>query len=185
MFELAAGLFGAHVGRCPQGGAGQGLGTAAGRTEVQGTLVTHHIGAAAGLRQAPVDNQRLAVLADDDVPRLDIPVQHAPAMGVVDRVAYVDKPVQQLSQLQRSTARLVPQRFIGMKGGDCLLEAVAPDESHRVIGATVGVAAHSVHRHDARMLEPAGDLGFHQKALATRLVISVAVQDLLECDLPV
>ena len=53
------------------------------------------------LGQAPVDDQRLAVLADDDVGRLDVAVQDAPAVGVVDRVADVDEPPQELAQRQR------------------------------------------------------------------------------------
>ena len=65
------------------------------------------LGPAQRLGQAPVDHQRLAVLADDDVARLDVAVQHAAAVGVVDRVADVDEPPQQLAQLQRPAAGVV------------------------------------------------------------------------------
>ena len=68
-----------------------------------------------GLGQAPVDHQRLAVLADDDVARLDVAVQHAAAVGVVDRVADVDEPPQQLAQLQRPPAGVVLQRLVGVE----------------------------------------------------------------------
>ena len=63
-----------------------------------------------GLGQPPVDHQRLAVLADDDVARLDVAVQHAATVGVVDGVADVDEPPQQLAQLQRAAAGVVLQR---------------------------------------------------------------------------
>ena len=80
------------------------------------------LGPARGLGQAPVDDQRLAVLADDDVARLDVAVQHAPAVGVVDRVADVEEPPQQLAQLQRAAAGVVLQRLVGVEALDGLLE---------------------------------------------------------------
>ena len=68
-----------------------------------------------GLGQAPVDHQRLAVLADDHVARLDVAVQHAPAVGVVDRVADVDEPPQELPQLQRPPAGVAFERRVGVE----------------------------------------------------------------------
>ncbi len=59
------------------------------------------VGPAQRLGQTPVDHQRLAVLADDDVARLDVAMEHAPAMGVVDGIADVGEPAQQPAQLQR------------------------------------------------------------------------------------
>ena len=59
------------------------------------------------LGQAPVDHQCLAVFADDDVARLDVAVQHAAAVRIVDGVADVDEPPQQLAQLQRPAAGIV------------------------------------------------------------------------------
>ena len=49
--------------------------------------------------QAPVDDQRLAVLAEHDVARLQVAVQDAAAVGVGDRVADVDEPPEQLPEL--------------------------------------------------------------------------------------
>ena len=101
------GLLGAHVGRRAQRRAGQRLGRAAGRGRASASArPTSAPGSArpSGLGQAPVDHQRLAVLADDDVARLDVAVQHAPAVGVLDRVADVEEPPQQLAQLQRPPA---------------------------------------------------------------------------------
>ncbi len=42
------------------------------------------------------------------------------------------------------------------------LSDVAADEPHRVVGAAVGVGAQAVDRHDAGMLQPAGDLGLER-----------------------
>jgi hypothetical protein len=38
-----------------------------------------------------VDHERLAVLADDDGARLDVPMQHPAAVRVLDRIADVGK----------------------------------------------------------------------------------------------
>ena len=125
------------------------------------------------------------MLADDDVARLDVAVQHAAAVGVVDRVADVDEPPQQLAQLQRPAAGVVLQRRVGVEVRDGLLEAVAPDEPHRVVRAAVGVGAQAVDRDDARVLQPAGDLGLEQEPLAAGRVVGVVVEDLLERHLAV
>ena len=58
------------------------------------------------LGKSPIDDESLAVLADDDVGRLDIAVQDAPGVGVVDGVAHVDEPPKQPAQGQRPTAGL-------------------------------------------------------------------------------
>ena len=65
-------------------------------------------GAANDLGQAPVHDQRLAVLAEHDVARLQVAVQHAAAVGVGHRVAHVHEPAQQLPQLQRPLAGIAP-----------------------------------------------------------------------------
>ena len=108
--QVAGGLLGAHVGGVPRADAGQGLGAAAGRAGHQGPLA-----AVAGasdsperLGQAPIDHERLSVLAHDHVARLDVPVEDAPAVGVFDGVADVDEPPQQVVQLQRAAAGVAP-----------------------------------------------------------------------------
>jgi hypothetical protein len=98
VLDVPLGLLGAHVGRRPQRAARQRLGRPAGRRRDQRPLAGTRtgVGPAGRLGQAPVDYQRLAVLADDDVPRLDVAVQHAPRMRVADRVADVSKAAQEL-----------------------------------------------------------------------------------------
>ena len=66
---------------------------ALGRFAADASLVADH------LRQSPVDDQRLAVRAQHDVRRLQVPVQHPAAVGVVDCVADVEKPADQLPEL--------------------------------------------------------------------------------------
>ena len=76
------------------------------------------------LGQAPVDHQRLAVLADHDIARLDVAVEHAPAVGISDRVADIQEPSQQLLDLQRPLARAAPGRFGAVESLDRLAEAI-------------------------------------------------------------
>ena len=68
---------------------------------------------------------------------------------------------------------------------DRLLEAVALDEPHRIVRAAVAVRSEAINRDNARVLEPAGDLGFDEEPLAAGRVVGVLVEDLLESDLAV
>ena len=138
-----------------------------------------------GFREPPIDHQRFAVFADDDIPRLDVPVQDAAAVCVVDRIADVREPPQELHHLQRPHARAVFERLVGMEVFDGILEAVALDKAHRVIRTSAGVGAEAVDWHDTGVLKSAGDLGLDQKALAAAGVIGVAIEDLFERHLTV
>ena len=53
------------------------------------------------LGQAPIDHQRLAVLAEHDVARLQVAVQHAAAVGVGDGVAHVHESPEELAEGER------------------------------------------------------------------------------------
>ena len=77
------------------------------------------------------------------------------------------------------------QRRVGVEALDRLLEAVAADEPHGVVGAAVAVGAQAVDRDDPGMLQPAGDLGLQQEPLAADRVVGVVVEDLLERHLAV
>jgi hypothetical protein len=104
--EFAAGLFRAHVGRRAQGAARQRRGRPApgGRDQCALAALLAGLDPAHRLGQPPVDHQRLAVLADDDIARLDVAVQDATAVRVVDRITDVGEPPQELAQLKRSAA---------------------------------------------------------------------------------
>ena len=75
-----------------------------------------------GLGQPPVDDQGLAMLADDDVARLDVPVQDSAAVRVVDGVADVDEPAEELAQLQRARPASCLKDVIGVEAVDGLLQ---------------------------------------------------------------
>ncbi|MFO0952505.1 MAG: hypothetical protein U0835_15435 [Isosphaeraceae bacterium] len=67
-----------------------------------------------------------------------------------------------------------------MKGVRGLIEAVAPDEPHRIVGPAVGVRPQTVDGHDPRVLEPTGHLGLDEKPLAAHGVVRMMVEDLLQ-----
>ena len=95
MFEIASRLLGAHISRRAQGRARQGLGRAAGGGfGYQRSLDGGGVGSAQGFGEAPIDHQRLAVFANDDIGRLDVAMQHAARVGIVDRIADVQEPAQ-------------------------------------------------------------------------------------------
>ena len=133
-------------------------------TSVRSPLSWPRFDPAQGLGQAPVHHQRLAVLADDDVRRLDVAVQHAAAVGVVDGVADVDEPCGAAcaSASERPAGSLV-RVDIAVEPFDRLLEAIALDEPHRVVRPAAAVGAQAVDRDDARVFEPPGDLGLQRR----------------------
>ncbi len=125
------------------------------------------------------------MLADDHVCRLDVAMEHAPAVGVLDGVANVDEPPQQVAQLERAAAVVAPKRRVGVESLDCLLEAFSPYEPHRVVRPLAVVSSQAVDRDDARVLQPAGDFRLEHEATAAVRVVGVAWEDLLEGDLAV
>src|SRR5262249_6663602 len=118
--------------------------------------------------------------ADNHVTRLDVAVKNAPAVRVLDRVAYIQESPQEFVKFQQPFSRIVPERFLSMEAINRLLEAVSADEPHRVVGPAVTVCAEPVDGADAGVLEPAGDLGLDQEPLAADRVVGVPVVDLLE-----
>ena len=140
---------------------------------------------AEGLANAPVDDQGFAILADDDVARLDVAMEHSAGVRVSEGVADIGEAAEQLAQFQRVARGVGPQSGVGVERGDGVLERVASDKPHRVVGPAIGVDAEPIHRHDPRVLEPAGDLGLDNKSVAAGRVVRVAFEDLLESNLTV
>ena len=138
--------------------------------------------AAHGLRQAPVHDQRFAELAEHDVARLQIAVQHAAAVRIGNGVADGDKPIKQLAKFEIALCRA---KRGGVKAFDGLLEAVAADEAHGVVRPAIGILAEGVDRHDAGMFQTAGDLRLAHKAGTTFGVICVPRLDLFQRHLAV
>ena len=95
--------------------------------------------------QAEVGDQRHAVLVDEEVARLEIQVQHAEPVGVVD--GFGDGAQQPCRIVRR-------QSFIG---GEQLRQASSAHQLHRVI-RQAGVFAHLVHDHDVGVLQSRGVL---------------------------
>ena len=141
------------------------------------------LGSAQGLGQAPVDHQGLTVLPHDDIGWLDVAVEHPAAVRVVDRVADVGEPPQQLSQLQRAAAGVRLHGRVGVEAVGGLLERVPADEPHGVVGPSVGIGPQAVDRHDPWVFQAAGDLRLEQEAGAADHIIGVPLEDLLERDL--
>ncbi len=67
-----------------------------------------------------------------------------------------------------------------MEGLDRFLQTLAAHESHGIKRPAVGVMAQAIHRHNAWMLESAGDLGFQQEPEARVLFARITFLDLLE-----
>src|SRR5262245_8031807 len=61
-----------------------------------------------------------------------------------------------------------------------LLERLAADESHRIVGPPVGIRPQAIDWHNARMFESAGDLRFPDEPLAAHRIVGDVRLDLLE-----
>ena len=108
-------------------------------------------------------------------------MQHAAAVGVGDGVADVNKAAQQCTQLHGPLSRIEPLIGALVEAGHRLLQAVAADETHGVVGPAVRILAQAVDRHDARVLQAAGDLGLQEEAGAAVGIVGMPFLDLLEC----
>src|ERR1043165_3256522 len=150
---LAALLFRGHVGRGAEDGAGGGevvagwgLGGGAGGRGLVG-------GGGEVFGQAPVDDDRLAEGADDDIGGLEVAVDDVAAVGVGDGVGDGDDVVEETDALLEGVAL-----------GDELAQRAAGDQLHRVVRSAVGPAPGLVDRDDAWVLEARGDEDLAQKA---------------------
>src|SRR5262245_59619759 len=85
-------------------------------------------------------------------------MQNAPAVGVSDGVANIDKPLQQLTELDAVKARGLQPVGFRMKTLDRVMQAIAFDESHGVERPAVGIRAQAIYRHNGRVLKPASNL---------------------------
>ena len=64
-------------------------------------LVADDVGAVDDLGQAPVQDDHLAEVAQDDVLPLQVAVDHPPRVGVRQRVADADEGVEQRDEVER------------------------------------------------------------------------------------
>ena len=131
---------------------------------------------------APVEHECLAISAQHDVARLDIQVNDMPVVRIVQHVADVTKPPEELSEIAgcpRGITRLrrfgfgIPgrritkvvglapafedrfQTFPSMESSDNRLEGHAPDQTHGETGVPLRVEAEPMDGHDPAVFERA------------------------------
>jgi hypothetical protein len=113
-------------------------------------------------------------------------VDDAPAVRVRHRVAHGDEAREQCAQRQLALAGVAAGGHVPeVEASDGVLEALAPDEAHRVERPAVGIVAQAVDGHDAGVFEVAGDQRLAQEAAAELGVVGVPRLDLLQGDLAV
>ena len=152
--ELAAGLFGAHVGRRADGGAGDGLMISQAAELQLGGGLQQRLGRADHFGQTPIHDQDLAVGPDHEVARLEIAMHHATAVGEGHGVADLEEQLDDFETVLGRTG--APSQPVG--------EDDALDPFHGVEDRAVGQHADVVHRHHARVFELGGDLHLVQEA---------------------
>ena len=134
---------------------------------------------------SPVDDQRLPMLAQNDIRRLDVSMNHASRVGIVNGIADVNESAEQFAVPEVARARVAGRVRRGVEAVNGFLEAVATDEPHGVIRAAVAVCAKSVDRDDAGMLQAASDLGLDEEARSAGGVVGAVVENLLESNFAV
>ena len=190
LVEPSPRLLGAHVRGRPDGHAGQGVGRARAERRTQGLLdagvAAGRFGAADDLGQPPVDDQGLAVRAQQDVGRLEIAVDHSAVVRVGDHITDGHEPRQEPSQRQPLLFPIAAGFLaVLVKARDLLLEALALDQPHGVERPALRIPAQAVDRDHAGMLQPPRDLGFDDEPSPVLAVVGLLGPDLLERNLAV
>src|SRR5205823_14066258 len=91
-----------------------------------------------------------------------------------DRVADHNELIQQLPEGQRVMA--YGPRFVGfwfMEASNRFLEVVPVNKAHGIEWPALGILPDGMNRHNARMLQPAGDFGSAEKAATALRVAGV------------
>ncbi len=131
-------------------------------------LVVLQLGLADLLGQPPVDHERLAEGAEEDVVGLEVPVQHALVVGVGDGLAHGGD--------RREQRHALGQRGRLLDGG---VQRGAVHQLHRVVGQPLGIDPLAVDRHDGGVLQAGGDAGL---ALEAGAEVGVVGEELLDGD---
>ena len=126
------------------------------------------------LGQAPVHDLDLAEAADHDVRRLQVPVDHAPRVGVGHRLAdLLEDREEPHPVLVRAPARRQQRR-----------QGAAPDQLHRDEQPAVGEAPQLVDGDDPGVLELAADLRLLDEPADHLGVVAVLLPDHLDGEVP-
>ncbi len=185
----ALALFGAHESRRADDAHRRGVRAVVARARAgrQHLLIrpSGGLGGVEGLGQPPVDDQRLAVAAEHDVARLQVAVEDPAAVRVADRLADRHEAAEQLAQGERALGRVAGRTLDGVEGVDGILERIAADEPHGVARRAQVIRAHRIDRHDARVLEPARDLGLEQESASAVAVRRATGLEELERDMAI
>ena len=123
------------------------------------------------LGQAEVGDLRLALPVEQDVGRLEVAVDDAALVGVVDGLGHLGHQPGRLARRQRAVGGLLGQ-------------AAALDEAHAEVVLAL-VLADLVDRHDVGVVEVGGRLGLDVEPLDVGLGGELAGQDHLQGDRPV
>jgi hypothetical protein len=172
---LPGGLFGRHVGGGAEHLAGDRQAFLVGRWGFRQPCLLHRVRGRGrdSLGQPPVNHQGLAVVAEHDVVGLEVAVDDPLAVGVGHRLAGGDEALKQFAEGDR--------RGLLVVGGDGPGQGPALDVAHGVVRQAVAVGLQRVDRHDAGVLELAGDGRLGQEAAANRRAEAVGA-DFLEGD---
>ena len=65
-----------------------------------------------------------------------------------------------------------------------LFQTIAADKSHGIVGAAIDILAQAIDRDDARMFQPAGDLGLQHETGAAFGIVGMLGLDLLQRHFP-
>ncbi len=125
------------------------------------------------LRDPPVEDVHLAVVAEHHVRGLEVAVEDAPRVGEVHRQAHRRERREQLAQAELAR----DLRVAVAQAADHLLERHALQALHREVRAAVLVEPEVVHRDDRGVLELALDAALAEEARAERGVVPVVGQE--------
>ena len=132
------------------------------------------------LRQAPVEHQRFAELAEHHVERFEVAMKNSLFVSKRDRLTDGDELPQQPSERQLPLASAAWQRVQSI---DRHLHSASLDELHGVERRAVLLKADVIDGHDPRMLQLSGDLSLVQEPLDNTLGLERQRQEFLERDL--
>src|SRR5438874_2679955 len=99
-------------------------------------------------------------------------------MRIFDRVANVDDAAEQFAELNGVVNPAPRRKRVKLANG--LLQAVAADKTHGVVGPAIGIFSEAIDGHDSGMFEAAGNLRFEHEARAAVGVVVAVEFNLLE-----